>query len=131
MKRVLTISAVLVILGISVDSFAGDPIRKLARGLANIGFSPLEIPMKVWDTDHEEGSIAGGTYGVLKGVAYTFARIGVGLTDTVTFLIPLPNCPDDPMDVGWGYGPLMRPEWVVDTEHNAYNIFYQDTAIMD
>ena len=37
---------------------------------------------------------------------------------------------DDPREVGWGYGPLMRPEWVVDPEHNLYNIFYSDTLMM-
>jgi hypothetical protein len=43
----------------------------------------------------------------------------------------LPNCPDDPNDTGWGYGPLMSPPWVFDIEHNPYNFFYDDTAIAE
>ena len=110
---------------------AGNPIEKLGRGVANVAFGPLELLMKPYDVANEKGNIAGLTYGVFKGVAYTIAREVVGVVDIVTFPVPLPGCTDDPLDAGWGYGPIMRPAWVVDVEHNAYNFFYNDQAIID
>lgn len=124
-KMLLSVLAGFMII-MATDAFAGNPIKKLGRGIANIGFSLLEVPLQVYDVTQEEGGIAGITYGPLKGVAYCVARIGVGVVEVITFPIPLPGCPDDPRDEGWGYGPIMRPEWVIDPAHNAYNIFYND-----
>ena len=112
-------------------SFAGDPIEKLGRGVANVAFGPLELLMKPYDVNQERGGIAALTYGVLKGVAYTVCREVVGVVDIVTFLAPLPGCTDDEMDTGWGYGPIMRPAWVVDVEHNAFNFFYSDDGLVE
>lgn len=114
---------------LSSESFAGNPIRKLGRGVANAAFCPLEVPLQVYDVNKEEGGISAVTYGVFKGIAYCVARAGVGVIDIVTCPMPLPGCPDDPRDEGWGYGAIMRPEWIIDPEHNAYNIFYQDTLV--
>jgi putative exosortase-associated protein (TIGR04073 family) len=126
--------AAVILLGVCASSYATEPymlpIRKLARGLCNIVAGPLEVPMKIWDTNTEEGGLAAATYGTLKGVAFTVAREAVGVTDTVTFLTPLPGCPEDSRDSGWGYGPIMRPEWVVTPTNNYYNIFYNNTPIM-
>jgi putative exosortase-associated protein (TIGR04073 family) len=134
MKFICKAFLVLVILSgifFTSNSYAGDPIRKFGRGLSNIIFCFLEIPVTVYDVNQEEGGIAASTYGLAKGTGLTVARAVVGVTEVVTFLTPLPDCPDDPRDSGWGYGPMMRPEWIIDPEHNAYNIFYQDTAVMD
>ena len=76
------------------------------------------------------GGIAGLTYGPLKGVSYTIAREIVGVVDIVTFPFPLPGCPDDPNDAGWGYGPIMRPAWVVDIQHNWGDFVYDSNAIV-
>lgn len=116
---------------VSAGVHAGNPVKKLGRGIANIAFSPLEIPMKMYDITQEEGDIAGITYGTFAGIGYCIARIGVGIADVVTFPMPLPGCTDDPREVGWGYGPLMRPEWVVDPEHNMFNIFFSDSPMME
>ncbi len=113
----------------SVESFAGDPFKKLGRGVANIAFGGLEMLKQPCLVARKDGEIAGITYGVFKGVGYTVARISVGVVDVVTFLIPLPNCPDDELDTGWGYGPLMRPEWIFTKDENAYNFFYNDEAL--
>ncbi len=110
---------------------AGDPIEKLGRGIANVAFGPLELLMKPYDVANDEGNIPALTFGVLRGVVYTIAREVVGVVDVVTFLAPLPGCPDDAADAGWGYGPIMRPAWVVDVKHNAFNFFYNDQAIVD
>ena len=109
---------------------AGGPIRKLGRGIANAGFGALEIPIVAYDVNQEEGGIAACTYGVLKGVALCVAREVVGIVDIVTFLIPLPGATGDPHITGeWGYGPLMYPEFVVDEDHDIYNIVYQDLPV--
>ena len=76
------------------------------------------------------GGIAGITYGPLKGVAYCIAREVVGVIDIVTFPVPLPDCPEDPEGFGAGYGPIMRPAWVVDIEHNAFNFVFDDSSIV-
>ena len=105
------------------------PLEKLGRGVANVAFGPLEILIRPYDVTQEKGAIAGITYGVLKGVCYVVAREVVGVIDIATFYMPLPDCTDDPNDVGWGFGPIMRPAWVVDAEHNAFNFFFADDSI--
>lgn len=137
-RKTILASAILaaVMVGASVSPAAADegwamkPIEKLGRGIANVAFGPLEILMKGYDITQEMGGIAGLTYGPLKGVAYTVAREVVGVVDVVTFPFPLPGCPDDPNDAGWGYGPIMRPAWVVDIEHNWGDFVYDSNVIV-
>ena len=106
------------------------PVEKLGRGIANVAFGPLELLMKGWDVTQEQGGIAGVTYGPLKGVCYVIAREVVGVVDIVTFPFPLPDCPDDPAGFGAGYGPIMRPAYVVDIKHNAFNFVYDENSIV-
>ena len=113
------------------DYDESGPLTKLSRGIANVAFSPLEIFKQAYDVNQNMGAIPGITYGVLRGVCFTVARIGVGVADIVTFPVPLPGCTDDPEDYGWGYGPLMRPAWVMDLEHNPYGFFYEKTVIAE
>jgi putative exosortase-associated protein (TIGR04073 family) len=129
-KSFIVVGIVLFAVAFSSDTFAASgPLEKLGRGVANIAFGPLEILIRPYDVNQEKGAIPAWTYGVFKGVVYVVARECVGVVDVVTFPMPLPGATDDPEDSGWGYGPLMRPEWVVDTEHNAFNFFYGDEAI--
>lgn len=130
-KKVLFATVITVAFMTAGSSFAGDPIRKMGRGFCGLAFGALEIPLAWGDVQKEEGGIASITYGTFRGFARFLAREGVGLTETVTFLMPLPGCPDDPRDAGWGYGPIMTPEWIVDTDHNYYSIFYNDSAVMN
>ena len=95
-----------------------------------MAFGPLELLMKGWDVTQEQGGIAGVTYGPLKGVCYVIAREVVGVVDIVTFPFPLPDCPDDPAGFGAGYGPIMRPAYVVDIKHNAFNFVYDENSIV-
>lgn len=130
-KKAILVGIVAIAAMAFVDGYAYDPIRKFGRGISNVAFGVLEIPIRAYDVNFDEGGIASVTYGVLKGVAYFVAREVVGVTEIVTFPVPLPGTPDDTNDVGWGTGPIMQPEWIVDTDHNAYNIVYQKTATMD
>ena len=112
------------------DPWVMKPVEKLGRGIANVAFGPLEILIRGWDVTQELGGIAGITYGPLKGVVYCIAREVVGVIDIVTFPVPLPDCPEDPEGFGAGYGPIMRPAWVVDIEHNAFNFVFDDSSIV-
>ncbi|MBQ6352408.1 MAG: hypothetical protein IJJ28_03980, partial [Lentisphaeria bacterium] len=58
------------------------------------------------------------------GVAYVIAREVVGVVDIITFPFPLPGCPNEVDGYGWGYGPIMRPAWVVDADHDWWNFVY-------
>ena len=112
------------------DPWIMKPVEKLGRGIANVAFGPLELLMKGWDVTQEEGGIAGITFGTLKGVSFCIAREVVGVVDIVTFLFPLPGCPEDPTDAGWGYGPIMYPAWVVDVKHNAFGFVFDDDVMV-
>lgn len=130
---ILKRSCVVVLLLMVVSTcYAGNPIEKLGRGVASVAFSPMELLMKPYDTALEQGNIAGITYGVFRGVCYTVARIGVGVADICTFLIPLPGCTDTPYEVGWGYGPMAFRDspWVVDAEHNWGSFFYESDSMI-
>ena len=117
------------------EQFKGEnlimrPMKKLGRGIANVVFAPLELPMKWWDVQNEMGGIAGITYGTLRGACFIVARVGVGLTDIITFPFPLPNCPDTPNGYGPGYGPIIRPAWVIDVNHDWNNFVYGREAVI-
>ena len=107
------------------------PMEKLGRGITNAAFCFLELPMKWTDVTEEKGSLAGLTYGTLKGVCFTVARAVVGVVDIVTFPFPLPGCPDDLDDVGWGYGPIMKPAWVVPVGRDWNHFIYNDESIIN
>ena len=100
------------------------PVEKLGRGIANCAFGPFELPMKWHDVTFEYGGIVGLTYGTLKGVCYVIAREVVGVVDIITFPVPLPGCPNEAEGFGWGYGPIMRPAWVIDPDHDWWNFVY-------
>lgn len=136
MKKMLKLVAValmfaaVVMPASAVDEYdSSGPLTKLGRGIANVAFGPLELLKQPYDVNQNMGAIPAVTYGVLRGVCYTIARIGVGVADIITFPMPLPGCTDDPQDYGWGYGPLMRPAWVMDLEHNPYGFFYDNSVV--
>ena len=107
------------------------PVEKLGRGITNAAFCVFEIPMKWSEVNNDMGGLAGITYGTLKGVCYTVARAVVGGVDIATFLFPLPGCPNHPDDAGWGYGPIMKPAWVVPVDKDWNNFIYSNEAIVN
>jgi putative exosortase-associated protein (TIGR04073 family) len=117
------------VLFVSLAVGANDPFRKLGRGIVNVAFGVLEVPMKIYDVNEEEGGLAAVSYGLFKGIGYFIAREVVGVTEIATFIAPLPGAVEEPRESGWGYGPLMEPEWVVDKRHDIYNIIYQDLPV--
>ncbi len=99
--------------------------RKLGRGIVNVGFGALELPIRVNEVNFNEGALAACTFGVLSGVGYVVVREVVGLAEILTFPFPLPGCPNDPLGYGSGYGPIITPEWVITPGTDYYNFFYQ------
>lgn len=102
-------------------------VRKLGRGISNAAFGALELPIQICITNFEEGGIAAVTFGVLKGTGYFILREVVGVVEIVTFPVPLPGCPNDPYDVGAGYGPILEPEWIITPNLNYGNVVFQSS----
>ena len=92
--------------------------RKLGRGVTNVAFGALELPLKMYEVNFEEGG-------------FVVEREIVGVVDIATFLVPLPGCRQDPNEAGWGYGPIMRPEWIITPDKNYYNFVYPSSATMN
>ena len=137
LKKIFMAVVVMVIANfVSYDLQAANPkdyahddlpiVRKLARGITNVGIGALEIPMAIIDTNEEEGGFAAVFYGTLKGLCWCIAREVVGVVEIITFPIPLPGATGDEHIDEWGYGPIMTPEWVVDEEHDWWNFIYPD-----
>ena len=130
-KTIMVAAAVLCVVGTvtpamaaegkEVDSYMENITRKLGRGIVNVGFGALELPLKMYEVNFEEGGLAACTYGVLYGVYNVI----------VTFPVPLPGCMPDEREAGWGYGPIMRPEWIITPDKNAYNFVYPNSAILN
>ena len=105
------------------------PLEKLGRGISNVAFGVLEVPIQMQYVNQRAGGIAGLTYGTFRGLAFFVARLGVGLLEIVTFPVPLPDCPDTPEGFGPGYGPIMYPAWVIDVEHDWWSFVYDRDSI--
>ena len=114
-----------------MDNVVMEMTRKLGRGITNAGFGVLELPLKMYEVNFEEGGFAACTYGVFYGLYFVLKREIVGVIDIATFLVPLPDCRQDPNEAGWGYGPLMRPEWIITPDKNYYNFVYPSTKTIN
>ncbi|HEX9780753.1 MAG TPA: exosortase system-associated protein, TIGR04073 family [bacterium] len=77
-------------------------MRKLGRGIANVGTFPGEILRMMDIVGRREGYLAGITVGTLQGVARGVARGLAGVYEVVTFPIEAPK----------DYKPLILPEFV-------------------
>ena len=85
-------------------AFAGDPVTKLARGLANVVESPLELPayyQRLAATDNPLIALVGGS---LWGAGALVSRVVVGAYEIVTFPFPIP----------FNYAPILQPETPVE-----------------
>jgi len=102
--------------------------RKLGRGISNVAFGVLEVPIYIYDYNFDEGGIAAVTAGAIGSVGYFLAREFVGLFEIITFPFPLPNCPNDEHGAGAGYGPILRPEWIITSRYNLYNFVYPKSS---
>lgn len=82
--------------------FAGDPLRKLGRGLANTASGWLEVPAEIFREADRHADIGGFIAAPFKGLFKAVGRTVVGIYEVATFIIPLPS----------QYRPLIEPEFV-------------------
>lgn len=64
------------------------PTRKLGRGLGNMLYGSSEIFDSMSDVNSTDGNSAAFSYGLVRGLGRTLARIGYGAFETVTFPFP-------------------------------------------
>jgi putative exosortase-associated protein (TIGR04073 family) len=73
------------------DEIASGPLKKLGRGIANMGTCPLELLKGMEAAKQENGWFAAVTWGILQGTFNTAKRLVVGAYEVITFPIPLPE----------------------------------------
>ncbi len=76
--------------------------RKFGRGLANVAFGWMEIPMGINEVSNKDNPVAASTWGPIYGTGKALRRTAVGVYEAVTF--PIPS------------DPALEPEFVVRTE---------------
>jgi len=64
------------------------PTKKLGRGIANVLYGSSEIFESMSDVNFVEGNSAALSYGLVRGVGRTLARLGYGAFEVVTFPFP-------------------------------------------
>ncbi|HPS20311.1 MAG TPA: exosortase system-associated protein, TIGR04073 family [Candidatus Omnitrophota bacterium] len=104
-------SLVMIAVMVSSVAFATEvtngPVKKLGRGVSNIGTCFLEIPDGMMKANDEGGPMAGCTWGLFQGVIGTVKRAVVGVYETVTFPIPAPA----------NYAPILKdPEFFMNED---------------
>lgn len=88
------------------------PTRKLGRGLANIAFGSSELLDSMASINYSEGNSAAFSYGLVRGIGRTFARLGYGVYEVLLFPFPTQK---------GGYYPPYRSDipWI----HSGYQEF--------
>jgi putative exosortase-associated protein (TIGR04073 family) len=84
-------------------SVSKTPLNKLIRGLVNVATCIVELPASIVEVSRDKGFVKGATLGVADGLVTTVVRLGTGLFDAVTFVIP-------PYDK-----PLLKPEYAIES----------------
>ncbi len=107
MKKIARKSVILIVLLMICQNIAcaDSPTRKLGRGLANVTMGWAEIFTTTKRASEEHGYIAGCLYGLTAGIGRAIWRTSVGVYETITFPLPIPQ----------DYQPIMEPEYVVDS----------------
>jgi putative exosortase-associated protein (TIGR04073 family) len=81
---------------------AGGAMQKLGRGVVNVFSGWVEIPQRITETSHDQGTAAGLTWGLLRGLGYGLVRTAAGFYEVITFPFPAPP----------NYKPVIEPEFV-------------------
>ena len=61
------------------------PTRKLGRGVSNIVFGVVDIPLSMISVNKEYGGAAGATWGTFRGIKRCIIREFVGVYEVCTF----------------------------------------------
>ncbi len=88
------------------------PADQLGRGLSNILFGVVEVPLNVVRVTKTEGDVQGLTKGLPLGIWRFFCREVVGVVETVTF--------------PFGWEPIIEPAYVFDSsllQGNSWHVY--------
>ena len=80
-----------IFISLATPAYCDTAIKKLGRGVCNVITCPFEILEQIQNVNNSDGPMAAATYGVLKGIAMTIVRAGVGTYEVATFIIPFPK----------------------------------------
>ncbi len=86
----------------STEVHSGGAMTKLGRGFVNLVTGWVEIPKRIHETSESQGTAAGITWGLLRGLGHGFIRTAAGAYEILTFPFPAP--PD--------YASVIQPEYV-------------------
>ena len=106
------------------------PTRKLGRGIANVLYGWSEIPYQIQYINEREGNSAGASYGVVRGVGRSVARLGVGIYEILFWPIPAwrdayyPVLPSDVHYIHAGYSEF-PPELGSESKYPYSRLYYQ------
>jgi putative exosortase-associated protein (TIGR04073 family) len=64
------------------------PTRKLGRGIGNVLWGPSELFDSMAAVNYDEGNAAAWSYGIVRGIGRSFARLGYGIYEIATFPFP-------------------------------------------
>ena len=121
--KILICSVVCLALLSTNVSFAKGPgpVEKLGRGIANTFTGWVELPLTLCESSEDNGIVAGIFFGIPVGFTKMFIRTGVGVYETLTFLLPFPNT----------YGPIVEPEFIIDSPFEKMSKELTGTEIDD
>jgi putative exosortase-associated protein (TIGR04073 family) len=87
------------------ETFAAHMGQKLLRGAANVTTGIGELPKQIY-LQVQKDPVSGLPLGVFDGIGMSVVRVGSGICDISTFLLPLPHNDE----------PLVKPEFVWEQE---------------
>ncbi|MCX5686721.1 MAG: exosortase system-associated protein, TIGR04073 family [Candidatus Omnitrophica bacterium] len=108
-KRFVLIGVIiLLVASFAMPAYCDDSLKKLGRGVCNIGTCPVELFLQTSRVNNSDGPMAAFTYGVMKGVAMMCVRAVVGVYEVATFPIPVPK----------NYEPILKdPEFMFEDQN--------------
>jgi len=110
MRRMKILIACVIIISFCMTSvsYAGA-FKKLGRGLTNTFTGWIEIFATIEEKFEEEEYMVAIFYGLPEGLVKALARTAVGIYETVTFPIPIPN----------NYEVILEPEFVLERTYES------------
>ena len=79
---------------------------KMVRGITNVATGVGEFPRQIYRSGKEDGLLLALPYGLARGLAMTFLRVGYGVLETVFFFITFDG----------GYESALNPAYVWEEE---------------
>lgn len=107
------------------------PTRKLGRGLGNILFGYTELPIAMEEVNYADGNAAAFSYGIVRGIGRSAARLGYGVYEVLLFPFPTSGgkyTPPYKCEIPWinrGYGEF-PPELGFESRYSYVRFYSRD-----